>query len=195
MSEQLLNNKVEPRLKKLYREEIVPKMVEQFNYKNALQVPRLEKIVVSRGVGAAINDKRLLEEAIKELTLITGQKAIRTYAKKSIAGFKLRQGMPIGVKVTLRKDKMYFFLDKLINLALPRTKDFRGLDTKGFDGKGNYTLGIKEQIVFPEINVDQVYKLAGMHIRIVTTAKTDKEAMELLKLFGVPFKGENVLLV
>ena len=195
MSEQLLNNKVEPRLKKLYREEIIPKMVEQFNYKNALQVPRLEKIVVSRGVGAAINDKRLLEEAIKELTLITGQKAIRTYAKKSIAGFKLRQGMPIGVKVTLRKDKMYFFLDKLINLALPRTKDFRGLYTKGFDGKGNYTLGIREQIVFPEINVDQVYKLAGMHITIVTSAKTDKEAMELLKLFGVPFKGETVLLV
>ena len=189
------NIKIEPRLKKLYREEIVPKMMEQFGYKNPLQVPRLEKIVLARGVGAATNDKRLLEEAVKELTMIAGQRAVRTYAKKSIAGFKLRAGMPIGVKVTLRRNKMYFFLDKLINLALPRTKDFRGLDTKGFDGKGNYTLGIKEQIVFPEIDVDKVYKLAGMHITIVTTAKTDKEAMELLKYFGMPFKGEKVILV
>ena len=187
--------KIEPRLKKLYREEIVPKMMEQFGYKNPLEVPRLEKIVLSRGVGAATSDKRLLEEAVKELTMIAGQKAVRTYAKKSIAGFKLRAGMPIGVKVTLRRNKMYFFLDKLINLALPRTKDFRGLDTSGFDGRGNYTLGLREQIVFPEIDVDKIYKLAGMHITIVTTAKTDKEAMELLKYFGVPFKGEKVILV
>ncbi len=190
-----MSDKIIPRLKKIYDEEIVPKMMERFGYKNKMQVPRLKKIVIARGVGAAVNDKRLLEEAVKELTVISGQKAVKTYAKKSIAGFKLREGMPIGAKVTLRRDRMYFFLDKLINLALPRTKDFRGLDTKGFDGRGNYTLGIREQIVFPEINVDSVYKLTGMHITLVTDAKSDEEAMELLRLFGMPFKGQEIVLV
>jgi large subunit ribosomal protein L5 len=167
--------------------------MEQFGYRNRMAVPRLEKIVVSRGIGAANQDKRLLEQAVEELTLITGQKAILTYAKKDISNFKLRRGMPIGVKVTLRHFRMYEFLDRLINLALPRTKDFRGLPTESFDGFGNYTLGIQEQIVFPEIDVDKVYKIMGMDITIVTTAKTDEEGFALLKGMGMPFKGEAQL--
>lgn len=182
-----------PRLLRIYQEQVVPALMEEFGYRNRMAVPRLEKIVVSRGIGAATQDKKLLEQAIEELTLITGQKAVLTYAKKDISNFKLRRGMPIGARVTLRHFRMYEFLDRLINLALPRTKDFRGLSPKSFDGFGNYTLGIQEQIVFPEIDVDRIYKIAGMDITIVTTAKTDEEAFALLKGLGMPFKGHAQL--
>jgi len=182
-----------PNLLRLYREAVIPELMKKLGYKNVMQVPRLEKIVLSRGVGAAISDKKLLEQAVEELTLISGQKAIVTLSKKDVAGFKLRKRMPIGVKVTLRGYRMYEFLERLIHIALPRTRDFRGVSPHGFDGRGNYTLGIREQLVFPEIDIDRIYKIAGMDITIVTTAKTDKEAYELLKALGMPFaEGEPV---
>ena len=177
-----------PRLKKKYFEEIVPAMMEKFQYKTIMQVPRLQKIVINQGIGAATQDKKLLEYAVNELTQIAGQKAVITKAKKDISNFKLRRGMPIGVRVTLRGDRMYEFLDRLISAAIPRIRDFRGVNDKGFDGRGNYTFGISEQIIFPEINIDKIYKITGMDITFVTSAKTDKEAFELLKLFGMPFK-------
>lgn len=177
-----------PALKTKFREEIVPALKKEFNYTSVMQVPRLEKIVINQGVGAAVADKKLIEVALTELTTITGQKAVSTMSKKDISNFKLRRKMPIGVKVTLRKDKMYEFLERLINVALPRIRDFKGVNAK-FDGKGNYTLGVTEQIIFPEIDIDKVSKLLGMEITFVTNAKSDEEGYALLKEFGMPFKN------
>jgi large subunit ribosomal protein L5 len=179
-----------PRMKALYDEQIVKAMTERFGYKNRLEVPRLDKIVVNMGVGEATQDKKRVESAAAEMTLIAGQKPVITKAKKSIAQFKLREGMPIGCKVTLRRDRMYEFLDRLITIALPRVRDFRGLNPKSFDGHGNYAMGLKEQIVFPEINYDQIDKGRGMDVIITTTARTDDEARELLRLFDFPFPAE-----
>ena len=175
------------RLKDQYNETIVDEMIKKFEYKNKMQVPKLDKIVINMGVGEAKDNAKLLEAAIKDLETISGQKAIVTKAKKSIANFKLREGMPIGCKVTLRGEKMYEFADRLINLALPRVRDFRGINPNAFDGRGNYALGIKEQIIFPEIEYDKVDKVRGMDVIFVTTANTDEEARELLTLFGMPF--------
>ena len=175
-------------LKDLYNNEIKKNMVEKFNYSSVMQVPKLDKIVLNIGVGDASNDSKFLEAAQKDLEKISGQKAVITKAKKSIAGFKLREGQPIGVKVTLRGEAMYNFMEKLINVALPRVRDFRGISPKAFDGFGNYTLGIKEQLIFPEINFDEIVKLRGMDIVFVTTAKTNEEAFELLSGFGMPFR-------
>ncbi|KUG25217.1 lsu ribosomal protein l5p (l11e) [hydrocarbon metagenome] len=183
--------KIDARLASVYKDEIIPKLKEKFKYKNIMQVPKLEKIVVNMGVGAAVQDSKLLDEAVKELELITGQKASIRAAKKSISNFKLREGMKIGAKVTLRKVRMYEFLDRLVNVALPRVRDFRGISDKSFDGRGNYTLGIQEQIIFPEVNVDKINKVLGMDITFVTTAKTDSEAFELLSAFGVPFRKKE----
>ena len=177
-----------PRLKQEYKERVVNALQEEFGYKNVMQVPKLEKIVVSRGVGAAVADKKLIDYAVEELTLITGQKAITTISKKDVAAFKLRKGMPIGAKVTLRGEKMYEFLDRLVTAALPRVRDFQGLKATGFDGRGNYTLGITEQIIFPEINIDKINKINGMDITFVTSAETDKESKSLLTELGLPFK-------
>ncbi|MBH43939.1 MAG: 50S ribosomal protein L5 [Gammaproteobacteria bacterium] len=171
-----------------YTENIVPSMMEQMKIKSPMEVPRLKKITLNMGLGSAVNDKKILETAVNELTKITGQKAVLTYAKKSIANFKLREGMPIGCKVTLRKEKMYDFFEKLIKISLPRTRDFRGLNPNSFDGRGNYTLGVKEHIIFPEIDFDKIDKIKGLDITITTTAKTNKEAMELFKQFNFPFK-------
>lgn len=182
---------MEIRLKKVYNEKIAPELTKEFGYKNPMEIPKLEKIILSQGLGAAVADKKVLEYASNELSMITGQKAVITYSKKDIANFKLRKGMPIGCKVTLRKSRMYDFLDRFINIVTPRIRDFRGLPPKGFDGRGNYNLGVKEQIIFPEINVDKVYKIMGMDITFVTTAKTDEEALALLKHFGMPFKSKN----
>ncbi len=176
-----------PNLKTKYKTEIVPALMKEFNYKTVMQVPRIEKICINQGVGAAVSDKKLIEVAANELTTITGQKAVLTYAKKDISNFKLRKNMPIGVKVTLRNDRMYEFLERLIHVALPRIRDFKGVNAK-FDGRGNYTLGIKEQIIFPEIDIDKITKIMGMEISFVTTAKTDEEAFALLREFGIPFK-------
>lgn len=176
-----------PRLYEQYKKDIVPYLVKRFNYKNVMQAPRLEKICVNVGLGAATQDPKILETAAKELELIVGQKAVITRAKKSISNFKLREGMPIGCRVTLRQARMYEFLDRFINIAIPRIRDFRGLSEKSFDGRGNYTVGIKEQIIFPEVDVDKVTRITGMDITFVTTAKTDEEAYELLKGFGMPF--------
>jgi large subunit ribosomal protein L5 len=178
-----------PRLQDLYRNEIVPKLKEKYGYRNMMQVPRVVKVVVNMGLGDAIENVKVIETAAQEMGQITGQKAVVTKARKSIANFKLREGVPIGVMVTLRRDRMYYFLDKLMALALPRVRDFRGVSPKGFDGRGNYTLGVKEQIIFPEINYDKIDKIRGMNITIVTTAKTDEEGMELLKLMGMPFRA------
>jgi len=178
------------RLKDKYLNEIVPAMVEKFGYKNIMEVPKIEKIVVNMGVGEAKENAKLLESAIKDMEMITGQKAIATKAKNSIANFKLREGMAIGCKTTLRGEKMYEFADRLINLALPRVRDFRGVNPNSFDGRGNYALGIKEQIIFPEIEYDKIDKTRGMDIIFVTTAKTDEEARELLRLFNMPFAKE-----
>ncbi|HHU64091.1 MAG TPA: 50S ribosomal protein L5 [Clostridiales bacterium] len=175
------------RLKDKYKKEIVPALMEKFGYKNVFQVPRLEKIVINMGVGEAKDNPKALEAAVNDLTLISGQKPIVTKAKKSVAAFKVREGMSIGVKVTLRNDRMYEFADKLINVALPRVRDFRGVSPKSFDGRGNYNLGIKEQLIFPEINYDHIDKVRGMDIAFITTAKTDEEAKELLALMGMPF--------
>jgi len=179
-----------PNLKKKYQEEIIPSLMKEFGYKSIMQVPRLEKIVINQGVGRAVADKKLLEVAVKEVTDIAGQKAITTLSKKDISNFKLRKKMPIGVKVTLRKNKMYEFLERLISVSIPRIRDFRGIGDK-LDGKGNYTLGIQEQIIFPEINIDQVNQILGMNITFVTTAKTDEEGYALLREFGLPFKNIN----
>lgn len=177
-------------LQKDYRERIVPALEREFNYSTVMQVPRLEKIVINQGIGAATQDKKLIETAINELTAITGQKAVATLSKKDISNFKLRKKMPIGVMVTLRREKMYEFLERLVRVALPRIRDFKGINSK-LDGRGNYTLGITEQIIFPEINIDSVPKLQGMNITFVTSAKTDEEGFALLKKFGLPFKHEN----
>jgi len=176
------------RLKEFYLNEIVAGMEKKFGYENTLQVPKLKKIVINMGVGEAKENSKLLDAAIKDMETIAGQKAVVTKAKKSIANFKLREGMPIGCKVTLRGDKMYEFADRLINLALPRVRDFRGVSANSFDGRGNYALGIKEQVIFPEIEYDKIDKVRGMDIIFVTTAETDEEARELLTLFGMPFK-------
>ena len=175
------------RLRKEYDETIVPAMIEKFGYKNRMEVPRLEKIVINMGVGEATQDKKKVETAAQEMELIAGQKPVITKAKKSIAQFKLREGMPIGVKVTLRRERMYEFLDRLVTIALPRVRDFRGLNPKSFDGRGNYAMGLKEQLVFPEINYDRIDKVRGMDIIVTTTANTDDEARELLRLFNFPF--------
>ena len=177
-----------PRLKKEYRERIIDALTKEYGYNNVMQVPKLEKIVISKGVGAAIADKKLIEYAVDELTQITGQKAVSTISKKDVASFKLRKGMPIGAKVTLRKDKMYEFLDRLVTASLPRVRDFKGVKANGFDGRGNYNLGITEQIIFPEIDIDKVNRISGMDITFVTSAQTDKEAKSLLSELGIPFK-------
>jgi len=175
------------RLKDIYQNEIMDAMVKKFGYKNIMQVPKLEKIVINMGVGEAKENAKILESAMKDLETISGQKPIKTIAKKSVANFKLREGMPIGCKVTLRGEKMYEFADRLINLALPRVRDFRGVNPNSFDGRGNYALGIKEQLIFPEIEYDKIDKVRGMDIIFVTTAQTDEEARELLRLFNMPF--------
>lgn len=177
------------RLKKEFNERIVTALKEEFGYANTMQVPKLQKIVISRGVGAAVADKKLIEHAVDELTLISGQKAIATMSKKDVAAFKLRKGMPIGAKVTLRGARMYEFLDRLVTTALPRVRDFQGVKATGFDGRGNYNLGITEQIIFPEIDIDKVNKISGMDISFVTSAQTDKEAKSLLSELGLPFKN------
>jgi large subunit ribosomal protein L5 len=177
-----------PRLKEEYNNRIKPALKEEFGYKNVMQIPKLTKIVISKGVGAAIADKKLIEYAVDELTMISGQKALATISKKDIAAFKLRKGMPIGAKVTLRGTKMYEFLDRLVTASLPRVRDFKGIKATGFDGRGNYTLGVTEQIIFPEINIDKINKISGMDITFVTTANTDKEAKSLLHELGLPFK-------
>ncbi len=176
------------RLKKEYNDRIVSALKEEFGYKNVMEVPRLQKIVVSRGVGAAVADKKLIDHAVDELTMITGQKAISTLSKKDVATFKLRKGMPIGAKVTLRGERMYEFLDRLVTSALPRVRDFQGIRSTGFDGRGNYSLGITEQIIFPEVNIDKINRIDGMDITFVTSAPTDKEAKSLLTELGLPFK-------
>ena len=177
-----------PTLKKMYKEQVVPALVKEFNYSSVMQVPVLEKIVINQGLGQAIGDKKILETAIEELTKITGQRAVTTRSKKDISNFKLRKGMPIGARVTLRQNKMYEFLERLVAVALPRIRDFKGINDK-FDGQGNYTLGITEQFIFPEIDIDKINKILGMEITFVTTAKTDEEAYALLKQFGLPFKN------
>jgi large subunit ribosomal protein L5 len=177
------------RLKDIYIQEIVPKLMKDFNYKSVMEVPRVEKVVLNMGLGEAIQNVKILDSAVEELGLIAGQKAVITKAKKSIATFKLRQGMPIGAMVTLRKDRMFEFLDRLLNISLPRVRDFKGVSAKAFDGKGNYSLGVKEQLIFPEINYDKIDKIKGMNITIVTTAKTDEEGRALLKYMGMPFRN------
>jgi len=180
-----------PRLRTKYSEKIAPALKEKYGYKSVMQIPQLVKIAVNQGVGGAITDKKLIDQSIDEMTRITGQRAVPTKSKKDISNFKLRKGMPIGVRVTLRGDKMYEFLDRLIAVAIPRIRDFRGINEKGFDGRGNYTFGVTEQIIFPEIELDKVAQLSGMDITFVTSAKTDKECLSLLKEFGLPFKNQN----
>ncbi|MEL6628411.1 MAG: 50S ribosomal protein L5 [Bacteroidota bacterium] len=179
------------RLHKKYNEEIVQALMDKFKYKSVMQIPKLEKIVLNRGIGEATGDKKLIDAAVEEFGLITGQKPVVTMARKSISNFRLREEMPIGCKVTLRTSRMYEFLDRFINIALPRVRDFRGIPTKGFDGKGNFNMGIKEQIIFPEIDVDKINRISGMDVCFVTSAPTDEEALELLALFGMPFQGRN----
>jgi large subunit ribosomal protein L5 len=176
------------RLKKEYKERVIASLTEEFGYKNVMQVPKLQKIVMSRGVGAAVADKKLIDHAIDEMSMITGQKAVATLSKKDVAAFKLRKGMPIGAKVTLRGERMYEFLDRLVTSALPRVRDFQGIKATGFDGRGNYNLGITEQIIFPEVNIDKINRINGMDITFVTSAETDKEAKSLLTELGLPFK-------
>jgi len=177
-----------PRLKDKYTAEIVPAMMKQFNYKSVMEVPKLVKVSLNQGVGAAITDKKLLDATIEELSNIAGQRAVKTYSKKDISNFKLRKGMGVGARVTLRRERMYEFLDRLISVSLPRVRDFRGINNKGFDGRGNYTMGITEQLIFPEIVLDKVSRIQGMNLTFVTTAKNDEEAFALLKEFGLPFK-------
>ncbi len=177
-----------PRLKEKYRKEVVPALIEKFKYSSIMQVPKIEKVVINRGIGAASADKKLVDAGVDELTMITGQKAVATKAKKSVSNFKLREGMPIGAKVTLRGDIMFEFIDRLISVALPRVRDFRGINEKGFDGRGNYTLGIKEQIIFPEISIEKISRISGMDITFVTSAKSDEESYEMLKSMGLPFR-------
>lgn len=179
--------KYEPRLQKQYRDEIIPKLLKDFEYKSVMQVPKIQKICINQGLGKAVSDRKMVDGAVEELTLITGQKAVACFSKKDISNFKLRKGMPIGARVTLRDERMYEFLDRLISIALPRTRDFRGVKPSGFDGRGNFTFGIKEQIVFPEIDLDKVKHMNGMDITFVTSARTDEEARALLAEFGFPF--------
>ncbi len=186
-----LYNMANPRLKDKYLSEIVPALKAKFEYKSVMQVPKITKISINKGIGAAVSDKKLVDVGVEELTIISGQKAVPTKAKNSISNFKLREGMPIGAKVTLRGDRMYEFMDRLMSIALPRVRDFRGINEKGFDGRGNYTLGVKEQIIFPEISIDKVNRISGMDITFVTTANTDEESYELLKAFGMPFANKN----
>lgn len=178
-----------PRLQDFYRSEVVPRLKEKFRYGNHMRVPRLTKVIINMGLGEAIENIKILDSAIEEIGIITGQKPVITKSRKSISNFKLRAGVPIGVMVTLRRANMFYFLDKLMAIALPRVRDFKGVSAKGFDGRGNYTLGIKEQIIFPEINYDKIDKIKGMNITIVTTARTDEEGMELLRLLGMPFRA------
>jgi large subunit ribosomal protein L5 len=180
-----------PRLKKQYQEEITPSLMKQFDFKNVMQVPRLVKICLNQGMGSAITDKKLLETGVAEMTAIAGQKAVTTKSKSDISNFKLRRGVPIGIRVTLRGDNMYEFLDRLVSVSIPRIRDFKGISDKGFDGRGNYTFGVPEQIIFPEIDLDKVAKMNGMDITFVTTARNDKEAYALLKEFGFPFKTQK----
>jgi large subunit ribosomal protein L5 len=180
---------IEPRLRERYKKEVIPKLMERFGYKNPMQVPRLRTIVLNMGLGEAVGNPKLIDAAVTEITAITGQKPVVTRAKKSIATFKLRENMPIGVKVTLRRERMWEFFDRLVTLALPRVRDFRGTNPKGFDGAGNYTLGLREQIVFPEIEFDKVEKIKGMNITFVTSASNDEEAKELLAFLGMPFRS------
>lgn len=184
-----MSTKYSPRLQVKYRNDVVKAMIEKFGYHSVMQVPRIEKIVLNQGVKGATADKKLVTNAVEEMTIISGQKAVSTKSKKDISNFKLRVGMPIGAKVTLRRNMMYEFLDRLISVALPRVRDFRGINAKGFDGRGNYTMGITEQIIFPEINIDKINKISGMDITFVTSAQTDAECHELLKLMGMPFKN------
>jgi large subunit ribosomal protein L5 len=179
------------RLKTKYTEEVVPALMNEFKYKSSMQVPRLVKISLNQGIGTAITDKKQIDNGIEEMSMIAGQKAVSTKSRKDISNFKLRKGMPVGVRVTLRGDRMYEFLDRLISVSIPRIRDFRGINDKGFDGKGNYTFGITEQIIFPEINIDKLSKISGMDITFVTTATNDTEALALLKQFGLPFKNQN----
>ncbi len=191
-NQESLSRMTKPRLKEKYLAEIVPALKEKFQYKSVMEVPKLVKISINKGIGEAVADKKLVDVGVEELSIITGQKAVPTIAKNSVSNFKLREGMPIGAKVTLRGDKMYEFLDRLMTVALPRVRDFRGIKERGFDGRGNYTLGIKEQIIFPEISIDKVNKITGMDITFVTTAQTDEESFTLLKAFGLPFvTGKN----
>lgn len=180
-----------PRLKEKYQKEIVPQLMEKFQYKSVMQVPRIVKISINKGIGAAVADKKLIDAGVEELTNIAGQKAVPTKAKQSISNFKLREEMPIGAKVTLRGNRMFEFMDRLMSVALPRVRDFRGISDKGFDGRGNYTLGVKEQIIFPEITIDKVNRISGMNVTIVTTAKSDEESYELLKAMGFPFANSK----
>ena len=175
------------RLKDIYNKDVVPALQEQFQFKSIMQVPRVTKICINRGIGAAVADKKLVDNGVDELTQITGQKAVATIAKKSVSNFKLREGMPIGAKVTLRGERMYEFLDRLLTVALPRVRDFKGINDKGFDGRGNYTLGVKEQIIFPEISIDKIKSISGMDITFVTSAENDEQSYALLKAFGMPF--------
>ncbi|MFD1468114.1 50S ribosomal protein L5 [Hymenobacter caeli] len=175
------------RLKDIYQKEVVPALQEKFQFKSIMQVPRISKICINRGIGAAVADKKLVDNGVEELTTITGQKAVPTIAKRSVSNFKLREGMPIGAKVTLRGERMYEFMDRLLTVALPRVRDFKGINDKGFDGRGNYTLGVKEQIIFPEISIDKIKSISGMDITFVTTAENDEQSYELLKAFGMPF--------
>ncbi len=178
-----------PRLQDFYKSDVVPKMKDKFAYKNPMQVPKVEKVIVNMGLGEALENVKIIDSAAQQIGIITGQKPIVTKSRKAISNFKLREGVPIGVKVTLRRDRMYHFLDKLIGIALPRVRDFKGISPKGFDGRGNYTLGVKEQIIFPEIDYDKIDKVKGMNITIVTTARTDEEGLELLRLLGMPFRA------
>jgi large subunit ribosomal protein L5 len=180
-----------PKLKEKYTKEIIPALLKEFQYKNKMQVPKLKKICLNQGIGNAIADKKLIDTGVEEMSMITGQKAVMTKSKRDISNFKLRKGMPIGVRVTLRGDYMFEFLERLIAVALPRVRDFRGVNDKGFDGRGNFTLGISEQIIFPEVNIDSISKIQGMDVTFVTSAKTDKEAFALLKEFGIPFKNQK----
>jgi len=180
-----------PRLKEKYLKEIVPALQEKFQFKSVMEVPKIQKICINKGMGIAVTDKKLIDAGIEEMTTITGQKAVPTLSKKAISNFKLRENMPIGVRVTLRGERMYEFMDRLMTVALPRVRDFKGLNAKGFDGRGNYTLGVKEQIIFPEISIDKVNKITGMDITFVTNARTDEQSFELLKSFGMPFTQKN----
>jgi len=179
----------EPRLRKKYKDEIIPQLMKEFSFRNVMQVPKLDRVVINMGLGEAVQNAKVIESAVEELTAITGRKPIITRAKKSIATFKLREGMPIGVMVTLRGEQMYDFVDRLVSLALPRTRDFKGVSPKAFDGRGNYTLGIREQIVFPEVNYDKIDRIKGMNVTFVTTAETDEQGRALLKSLGMPFRN------
>lgn len=180
-----------PRLKQKYQQEIMTALKEKFQYKSIMEVPKVEKICINKGMGVAVSDKKLIDVALEEITTIAGQKAVSTKSKKAISNFKLREDQPIGVRVTLRGDRMYEFMDRLMNISLPRVRDFKGVSAKGFDGRGNYTLGVKEQIIFPEISIDKVTKISGMDITFVTSAKSDEESFELLKAFGMPFATKS----